>query len=105
MSAMFAFEMGEVSMRSATFELVMKDVAEALVDPADKTIVSDAMDLNCLWVDQIDPARKRQVLSMLYRILGLHLSSCRHVDNEVALLEIETLRKQLADRFPDLLAT
>jgi hypothetical protein len=104
MSAMFAFEVGDVSMKSLTFESVMKDVSEALSDPEDKEVLSDALVLNCLWVDEISPGRKRYILTVLCRVLDMHLESGEHADNEVALLQIDEVRKELRRRYPDLVS-
>jgi DnaJ-domain-containing protein 1 len=101
---MFAFEVGETTMRSATFERVMADTMDVLADPADRQVVSDALTVNCLWVDDVEPTRRIRVVAALYRVLGRHLESGEHRDNEVALLELATTREELARRYPQYVA-
>ena len=100
---MFAFEVGETMMRSATFEVILGDLKRALTNPEELQVVDDALIVNCLWVDKIPPARKPSVLSALYRVLDDHMSSGAHVNDETALIEIRALRHELQRRYPQML--
>ncbi|SDI95805.1 hypothetical protein [Nonomuraea jiangxiensis] len=101
MSAMFAFEVGDISMRSMTFEYVINDLLERSSDPIDQQVCQVALDLNCLWVDQINAGRKCALLGNLHDVLVEQLRSGVHSDNWVALFEIRRALDELAKRYPD----
>ncbi|WP_182901367.1 hypothetical protein [Microbispora sp. H10830] len=101
MSALFAFEVGDVSMRSATFERIITDLLARSADPADRRACQDALDLNCLWVDQIDAPRKCAFLTNLHDVLAQHMKTAVHLDNEVAVDEIKTVMNELKGRYPE----
>lgn len=100
MSAMFAFEVGDVSMRSVTFENVITELIGRSSDPLDREVYQNALDLNCLWVDQIPAPRKCPVLVDLYDVLEGSLHSGAYADNEVAIFEITNVMKELVRRYP-----
>ncbi|XVQ83442.1 hypothetical protein ACQP2K_32100 [Microbispora siamensis] len=101
MSALFAFEVGDISMRSATFERVITVLLTRSTDPVDRRVCQDALDLNCLWVDQIDAARKCAFLVNLHDVLAQHMQTVVHLDNEVAADEIKAAMNELTRRYPE----
>ncbi|TCM35136.1 hypothetical protein [Kribbella sp. VKM Ac-2568] len=100
MSAMFAFERGEVFMKSPTFELVMNDLDSRLTHPADKYVVEVAVAMNCLWVDQIPADRKSGLLAALCGVLVGQLNSGAHDDNPVAIADLQEIIEELSKRYP-----
>ncbi|MFS8104851.1 hypothetical protein LFM09_47895 [Lentzea alba] len=105
MSAMFAFEVGEISMRSVTFGIVIGKLRERSSDPADIEVCADALALNCLWVDQIPAARKREVVRGLRKVFRECLNSPDFADNEVAQLELSRAVDEFVARYPTLLGS
>ncbi|MEU7938050.1 hypothetical protein [Microbispora bryophytorum] len=101
MSALFAFEVGDISMRSATFERVMTDLLARSTDATDRQTCQDALDLNCLWVDQIDAVRRCAFLANLRDVLARHMRTVAHLDDKVAVHEIETAMNELRQRYPE----
>ncbi|WP_173137350.1 hypothetical protein [Kibdelosporangium persicum] len=101
---MFAFEVGELFMKSPTFGSVIHDLLERSSDPADRQVCQDALDLNCLWVDKIEAARKCAMIVNLSDVLKAHLCSGIHSGNEVAMVEIEAAVNELARRYPECFA-
>lgn len=99
MSAMFAFSVGDVSMRSATFEKVMTSLLGRSSDPVDRQVCEDALELNCFWVDQVEDSRKCAVLVSLRSLLGEQLRFGVYGDNEVAVLEVTRLLDELERRY------
>ena len=101
MSAMFAFDAGDISMRSVTFEDVMTGLLGRSIDPVDREICQDAIDLNCLWVDQIPAAQKCPLLVGLFNVLKEFLKGGAYADNQVASFEINNVMKKLIARYPE----
>lgn len=100
MSAMFAFEVGDVSMRSLTFERVIREVLARSDNPTDQQVCKDALDLNCLWIDQIPAARLCPMVANLHNVLQKSLRDGSYVNNQVAVFEINNVMAELASRYP-----
>jgi len=105
MSAMFAFEIGDISMRSATFENVMTELLARSTDSVDRQVWQDALDLNCLWVDQIPENLRCPLLVSLYDVLLRMLRGEAYRRNDTALFEIGEVMKELVVRYPGCLET
>jgi hypothetical protein len=103
MSALFAFEVGDVSMKSLTFEDVITALLERSTDPVDQEVCHDALKLNCLWVDEIESSRKCAVIGNLHAVLAEKLTLGVYRDNWVAVFEIERLSDELRKRYPECL--
>lgn len=88
-------------MGSLTFEGVIKSLMERSSDPVDREVCKDALELNCLWVDQIAEARRCVVLRGLLDVFDDQLKSGIHADDEVAVLQIRRASDELLRRYPD----
>lgn len=101
MSAMFAFNEGEVLVRSATFEYMMVDLLEHLTEEEDRAAITDAMSLNCLWIDQLRSSQRSRILLSISDLINLYLAQ-QDLD-DTATTELRTLLDELVARYPDVL--
>lgn len=103
MTALIAFEVGDVRMKSPTFEKVMRALLERSTDPVDQEVCTDALVGNSLWADQIPEQRKGVVLAGLWSVLDEQLRSGVYDDNMTAVFQIRQLRAELVRRYRGLL--
>lgn len=101
MSAMFAFAVGDVSMRSVTFEGVISDLLSQASNAVDRQVFEDALELNCLWVDKIAESRKCALLVGLRSVLEGKLRSDAYADNDVAVQEVGRVLSEILGRYPE----
>lgn len=101
MSAMFAFDQGEVFLKSSTFGRVMARLLERIENGNDRRAMLDAVDLNCLWVDQLGPERKARLLPLVSEVLTACLAEVLSND-QLAIVQLNSVNKELRRRYPQL---
>jgi hypothetical protein len=104
MSALFAFEVGDVSMRSVTFGNVINALMARSPESSDRQACKDALELNCLWVYQIQATRKCTFISNLYAVLIEQLDVEVSLNNDVAIYEIRQVIKELSGRYSEFIS-
>ncbi|MCX2950162.1 MafI family immunity protein [Lentzea sp. NEAU-D7] len=100
---MIAFEVGQVWMKSPTFERIITGLLERSTDPVDRDVCTDSLVMNTLWVEKIPERRKGAVLGGLWSVLSEELLSDAHDDNMTAIYQIRQLRAEMVRRYRDLL--
>lgn len=97
---MVAFTEGEVFLKSATFDWLMHNVSESAATAEDRTAVNDALEVACLWVDDLADAQRERLVSLVLQVIGQALEDPDLIGlNEVARAQLTELCTELERRY------
>ena len=97
---MVAFTDGEVFLKSATFDWLIHNMSERTATPEDRKAVNDALEVACLWVDQLADAQRQRLVSLALQVIGQALEEPDLIGlDEVAIAQLTELRTELERRY------